>query len=109
MMDIHPDEVDIVIVIQIFWGKCTHFTIRSPNPFLLFYKYRLIGALPLMKCRFSHSLLQLHRILGGMGGGGLTKGVNTPQAMESQRCKSSASRVSVNEIPTFDILRGYVI
>jgi hypothetical protein len=33
----------------------------------------------------------LRRILWGMGGGGLKKGGNAPQATESQRCKSSAS------------------
>ncbi len=35
-----------------------------------FNSYKPIGALPLMKCCFSHSLLQLRRILGAMGGGG---------------------------------------
>jgi hypothetical protein len=53
-----------------------------------------IGALPLMKCCFSHSLLRLRRILGGVGGGGLKKGGNAPWAMESQQYKSSASRKS---------------
>jgi hypothetical protein len=49
-------------------------------------------ALPLMKYHFSHSLLRLHRILVGMGGGGLKKGGDAPWATKSQRCKSSASR-----------------
>ncbi len=55
---------------------------------------KLIGALPLTKCCFSHSFFQLRWILGGMNGGGLKKGENAPGATESQRCKSSASRKS---------------
>jgi hypothetical protein len=60
-------------------------------PVGIFSQYKLIGASPLTKCRFSHSLLQLRRILGGMGGGGLKKGGNAQWAMKSQRCTSSAS------------------
>ncbi len=53
-----------------------------------------IGASPLTKCRLSHSLFRLCRMWGGVGGGELKKGGNTPRAMESQRCKSSASHES---------------
>ncbi len=62
--------------------------------FMFLCIYKPIGASPLTKCRFSHSLFWLRRILGGMGGGGLKKGGNAWWAMESQRCKSSASRES---------------
>ncbi len=58
-------------------------------------KGKPIGALPLRKCCFSHSLLWLCGKLGGMGGGGLKKGLkkggNALRATESQRCKYYAS------------------
>jgi hypothetical protein len=57
----------------------------------IFKRNKPIGALPLTKCRFSHYLFWLRRILWGMGGGGLKKRGNAPWATESQRCKSSAS------------------
>jgi hypothetical protein len=46
-------------------------------------EYKPIEASLLTKCHFSHSLLRLRRILGGMGGGGLKKGGNALRAMES--------------------------
>jgi hypothetical protein len=73
-------EVVRFLVHQCVVSFCSHF------------QYKPRGALPLTKCCFFHSLLWVRRILGGMGGGGLKKGGNAPQAMESQRCKSSASR-----------------
>ncbi len=55
--------------------------------FVIFYTYKPIGALPLTKCHFSHSLFRLRRILGGMEGGGLKKGGNALQATESQNLR----------------------